>query len=336
MGGARGHIVSLRALLAADCGSDVGLGHLERMLALADALTPAIEPCILLPTGDASLHRRVDERGHRAIDAPGVTAERVEAAASVPPRFDVIVLDGYGFDVDVQRRLRGIAPLTVVDDLGLPTDCDLAVNPSPGGEMLRPVGASAFFGGAAYALMRDLFLEARERAIHRGRDPRTVLVSTGATDLGGIGARVAVELLDHDPQVEVVRVVGPDMQVAHRDPLPREHLLVAPPDLAGALATATAYVGAAGTTAVQAACVGTPAVVIAAVANQRAQAAALAAAGCALEAGDPLGLAAACLSLLDDPQLLAAMAASGRALVDGHGAGRVAAAIRDLVAARAA
>jgi UDP-2,4-diacetamido-2,4,6-trideoxy-beta-L-altropyranose hydrolase len=334
-GGARGPVVTRRALLAADCGSGVGLGHLERILALADALIPEMDVCILLPRGDAALQDRVAGRGHRTIDAPGSTAERVDAAVAGSTSLDVVVLDGYVFDVALQRRLRDRVALTLIDDLSLPTDCDLAINPSPGGETLWPAGAVAFLGGSAYAPIRQLFVDARDRALRDGRDPRTVLVSTGATDLGGIGRQASLQLLEHDRAVEVVRVVGPDALAGALEVRPRERLLAAPPDLAGALATATVYVGAAGTTAVQAACVGTPAVVTAAVANQTAQAAALAAAGCAVVA-DPSDLAAACLRLLDDPTRRYAMSASGRALVDGLGAARVADAVRHLVTARAA
>ncbi len=110
---------------------------------------------------------------------------------------------------------------------------------------------------------------------------------------------------------------------------------MAPPDLADVLAVCTVYVGAAGTTALQAACVGTPAVITPAVPNQQAQAEALARAGCALVADTAL-MAGACLTLLDDSDARATMAARGRALVDGRGAERVAEAIRHLVAARAA
>ena len=332
--GARGPVVTKRALLAADCGNGVGLGHLERILALADALMSDLDVAILLPQDDASLQRRVAERGHRSIDAPGPTSERVDAAVGAAP-FDVIVLDGYVFGVELQHRIRDRAALTVIDDLRLPTDCDLAINPSPDGEMMWPIGATGFLGGTAYAPIRAIFVEARERALRDGRDPRTVLVSTGATDLGGIGRRVSLELRDHDKSVEVVRVVGPDAVFGSLDVQPREHALVAPPDLAGALATATLYVGAAGTTAIQAACVGTPAVVTAAVANQTAQAAALAAAGCAI-AASPNDLAAACLTLLEDPARRETMSARGRTLVDGRGATRVADAVRHLVTARAA
>jgi spore coat polysaccharide biosynthesis predicted glycosyltransferase SpsG len=327
--------VTRRALLAADCGSGVGLGHLERILALADALVSEMDVCILIPQRDTSLRNRVAARGHRAIDAPGSTAERVDAMIAGSGSFDAVVLDGYVFDVELQRRIRDRAALTVIDDLRLPADCDLAVNPSPGGEALWPAGAVAFLGGAAYAPIRRLFLDARERALRDGREPRTVLVSTGATDIGGIGSQVSRELLDRDPSVEVVRVVGPDAPAESLEVRSRQRLLVAPPDLAGALTTATMYVGAAGTTAVQAACVGTPAVVTAAVANQTAQAAALAASGCAV-AAYPGDLATACLSLLDDPDRREAMSARGRTLVDGLGATRVAGAVRDMVTARVA
>jgi spore coat polysaccharide biosynthesis predicted glycosyltransferase SpsG len=327
--------VTPRALLCADCGSGVGLGHLERMLALADALQPDVEVVLLVPEADGSLRQRVTDRGHPVIAAPGGTADRVEGVVEVATSFAAVVLDGYVFDIALQRRLRARTPLVVVDDLQLPADCDLAVNPSPGGEDLAPVGATAFLGGAAYALIRKAVVDARESALRDGREVRTVLVSTGAMDLAGIGDTVSRELLEGDATVEIIRIIGPDSRDAVRDVHPRQHILVAPPHLADVLAASTVYVGAAGTTAVQAACIGTPAVISAAVRNQDAQAAALARAGCAVVA-DIGGLAAACLRLLDDPERRATMSERGRALVDGQGAIRVADAVRHLVAARAA
>jgi UDP-2,4-diacetamido-2,4,6-trideoxy-beta-L-altropyranose hydrolase len=327
-----------RAFLVADCGGGVGLGHLERMLALADALRSTMEVRVVIPQGDTALRRRVADRGHAPQEIPGDTPQRAEAAVGAAFRDvvpDVVVLDGYVFAAALQRRLRAHARLTVVDDLGLPTDCDLAVNPSPGGDAMHPIGADTFLGGATYALLRASFLEARELVAGRGRPLRSVLVSTGATDPGGIGAAITAELLSADPTVEVLRIVGPDTDARADRPLPREHRLVAPPSLAEALSRATLYAGAAGTTAVQAACVGIPAVITAAVSNQTTQAAALAEAGCALVT-DAHGLARACLQLLDDPARCDAMAAHGRALVDGQGAARVAEAVRNLAAARAA
>ena len=334
-GGRRGQVVTPRALLAADCGRGVGLGHLERMLALADALKPDLRVSMVVPKGEMAIRQRVVDRGHAPLAAPGNTQARVAAVAGDSTPFDVVVLDGYVFDVALQRRLRDRAPLSVVDDLRLPTDCDLAVNPSPGGEALGPEGAADFLGGAAYALIRASVVEARELAMRRDRDPRTVLVSTGATDPAGLGRMVSHALLERDPDVKVTRVVGPNSLGIAERAWPREQLLQAPPDLADCLATATVYVGAAGTTAVQAACVGCPAVITPAVTNQAAQAAALEAAGCAVVV-DAAYLADTCLALLDDRTRRTEMAIRGRALVDGLGAARVADAVRHLVAARAA
>jgi len=334
-GGARGRAVRPRALLAADCGRGVGLGHLERMLALADALRSDVDVNVVLPLGDAPLRARVVDRGHTPLEAIGDSVERVGAAVDDSSGFDAVVLDGYVFDLALQRRLRARAPLTVVDDLCLPADCDLAVNPSPAGDRMRPSGATAFLGGARFALLRSSFVEARDLVSGRGLARRTVLVSTGATDLDGIGAQVTTDLLDGDETVEVIRVVGPDAHPVHGGGLARERLIIAPPSLAEVMSEATIYAGAAGTTAVQAACVGIPAVITAAVPNQVAQADALAVAGCALVV-DAADVAATCLALLDDRARCADMSARGRALVDGRGANRVAAAVRDLIAARAA
>ncbi len=333
-GGERGRTVTRRALLAADCGSGVGLGHLERMLALADALRLDLDVVIVVPQGDAEVRRRVTDRGHVPWEAPGDTPARVAAAVDAVESVDVLVLDGYVFDVALQHRLRERAPLTVVDDLCLPADCDLAVNPSPGGEDLRPSGADEFRGGPGFALIRASFADAREQALRQGCYSRTVLVSSGATNIADIGGRVARALIDGDATVQVVRVVGPDTQRVASGDHDRLRVLIAPQSLAEPLARANVYVGAAGTTAVQAACVGTPSVITAAVSNQRAQAAALAAAGCAIVA-EVEDLASVCLRLLDDPVRRDDMAARGRALVDGRGAERVADAIRRLVVARA-
>jgi spore coat polysaccharide biosynthesis predicted glycosyltransferase SpsG len=333
-GGAYGGFVTARALLVPDCGSGVGLGHLERMLALADALRRDLAAVVALPAGERGLHRRVADRGHDSIEESGDAAARATAAAGqLTP--DVIVLDGYGFDLATQQELRRRAPLIVVDDLGHPAFCDLAVNPSPGGEDKRPSGADAYLGGARYALVPPGVVEARQTARRQGRGRRSVLVSTGATDALGIISRVVGDLLQRDPGVEVVAVVGPEMD---RDDLPRHphlNVLVEPSSLSGALATATVFTGAAGTSAVQAACAGVPAVITPVVANQRDQAAALAAAGCAVVVA-PDELAVECLRLLDDPERRTEMARLGRELVDGRGAARVADSVRRLVRAPAA
>jgi UDP-2,4-diacetamido-2,4,6-trideoxy-beta-L-altropyranose hydrolase len=323
-----------RAVLLPDCGAEVGLGHLERMLALADVLSVDLRACVVVPQGEGPLLRRVTDRGHDAVELAGSAMARASAAAESLAA-DVFVLDGYVFTVEVQRRLRARAPLVVVDDLGQPTASDLAVNPSPGGGSLRPRGADAFLGGAEYALLSSAFLAARASIRERGHPPRTALVSSGATNLMDITPGFVVDVLARDPSVAVLAVLGPQSVGTQLPDDPRLEVLVAPPSLAAALGRATVYAGAAGTTALQAACVGVPAVITAAAPNQEGPASALVAAGCAV-AAEPGALAAECLRLLDDPGRRLRMADAGRALVDGHGASRVADRVRRLVRTPAA
>ena len=320
------------ALLVPDCGRGVGLGHLERMLALADALRADVSVSVVVPENDTAVHRRVIDRGHAVLAVAGDIAGRaLTAAKETSP--DVLVIDGYSFDVAAQLRLRARAPLILVDDRGHPAACDLAINPAPGGESKRPDGADSFLGGAMYALLPSAVVEARNAAQDRDRGGRTVLVSTGAMDPQGLTARLVADLLAGDPVIEVTAVVGPEMDAASLPDDPRLAVLLAPATVAGALSLATVFSGAAGTTAVQAACVGVPAVITPVVANQSDQAAALAAAGCALVAPADQ-LAGECVRLLDDPQRRAQMGRLGRDLVDGGGAARVAGCVRRLVHAR--
>lgn len=331
--GAHGGAVTARALLVPDCGTGVGLGHLERMLALADALRPDLVASVVVPNTASALRDRVANRGHDALEVAGSVNGRAVAAAEQVGS-ELIVLDGYDFDIGTQEWLRDRASLVVVDDSGHPTACDLAVNPSPGGEDSPPAGAHAFLGGARFALLPAGLLQART-ARARPRARRSVLVSTGAMDARGITALVATELLRLDTVAEVVAVVGPEMDRADLPNNGRLRVLIEPPSLAVPLSEAAVYVGAAGTTAVQAACVGTPAVITAVAENQRSQAAALAGARCAVVVAQDQ-LARECLLLLDDPARRAAMAERGRELVDGRGAARVADSIRRLVRAHAA
>jgi len=80
------------------------------------------------------------------------------------------------------------------------------------------------------------------------REPRTVLVSTGATDPAGLGLSVSHALLDRDSTVAVTRVVGPDSMELAGDACRANLCWLHHQDLAGGLGTATVYVGAAGTT----------------------------------------------------------------------------------------
>jgi UDP-2,4-diacetamido-2,4,6-trideoxy-beta-L-altropyranose hydrolase len=319
-----------RVMLVAECGRGVGLGHVERALALADALEPRIASTVAIPRDDVIIER-VTARGYEPLVLRGGIGQRAATAARLKQPVALIV-DAYNLAVSCQRELHSLTPLVVVDDLAHECDCDLAVNPSAGGADLKPSGARAFIGGADYAVMSSPYRVARathaEHPPHSGR----VLVGTGAMAFGGLGLKIAGELVTICPAAQVTLVLGPEAEIpgagAHD---PRITILASPATLADLLAEHSLFVGAAGTTALQAACVGLPSVIFPVVANQQRQATQLASAGCAVlcTINDAAAVAA---HLIGDNATLAGMSAAGRSLVDGLGADRVAAAVLSLIA----
>ena len=100
--------------------------------------------------------------------------------------------------------------LGAVDDLAQDLAVDLVVDPSPGAIGASHRRARRVLAGAAYALVPvpdDPPFEASVDEVER------VLVTTGAADSGGAGARIATALassLDETrPEVEIRLVVGP-------------------------------------------------------------------------------------------------------------------------------
>jgi spore coat polysaccharide biosynthesis predicted glycosyltransferase SpsG len=319
----------LRIVLLPDCGVGVGLGHLERALALADALRGSgATPLVAVSANDSASADRVAARGHTVLLLEGRPVDEAETAVrKVSPA--VAVLDGYTFGVTVHARLRRRCLLVAIDDLGADSDCDLAVNPSALRDAPMPRGAAAFLGGPRYALIGSAYRAARARREASQPAERSVLVAAGATSLGHFAVGVARDLLQRDASVLVTLVLGPDTANVDVRPHPRLHVVRGAPDLAELMESAAVYAGAAGVSALQAACVGIPAAVFPLVDNQRAQAKALHGAGCAVVAARPTSdaLADVALALLDDSPRRVRMSDLGRALVDGFGAERVAAAI---------
>lgn len=328
-------------LLVPDCGPGIGSGHLDRSLALAEELSEA-RTSLALPSDELVLGR-ARERGVTWTEGPADLSDRVVAAATQAEP-DVIVLDGYKFPVSLQSALREKSRVVIIDDLSLPCDADLLVNPAPGAETIAvPAGARDTLLGPSYSLMARAYLAAREA---RERQPPAglprILAANGGADIGGLLASLAAALAAVLDRALVDVVVGPDATPIV--PIHRVTLHHAPAGLEDLLALATVYVGAAGTTSIQAAAVGVAQVIVPMVENQVAQAAALGQAGAAVviekrgaeSTTVAAELTAATTDLLSNATRLREMGANGARLVDGRGTVRVAEAVRRLADPRAA
>jgi UDP-2,4-diacetamido-2,4,6-trideoxy-beta-L-altropyranose hydrolase len=332
----------MRVLIRADGGAGIGLGHVTRCLALAGALRAKGAEVTFLTSGD-------DDGVLAKIKAAGCGVETLpkggdedDAIAYLLKRAakpDLVVLDSYRVELKHQLALKTAGlKLLAFDDSGAGRfAADFVLNSSlaaRAGNYSLDAGARLLIG-PNYALLRPEFLAAAERPPEAGT---RLLVTMGGSDPAGL-TREVWRLLDALPgEFSLDLLVGaayPDPGALKKHVSSARHPTVVhhdPADVPGLMRRAAFAVSAAGGTCWELACLGVPAVLLVTADNQRGVADGLRAAGFAVSLGAarpfPAGeLRAAVASLLTDGPRRAAMAAAGRKLVDGKGAGRVAEAV---------
>jgi UDP-2,4-diacetamido-2,4,6-trideoxy-beta-L-altropyranose hydrolase len=279
--------------LAFDDGAAAGMGHRRRMEALAHEL---------------------EARGIRGVKAP--LGKRPMTAARVA------IVDSYRVRADDPARVRA-ATVIAIDDLQRDLDVDLVIDPSPGAVASVHTKARRVLAGAAYALVSVPEVQ----AVPLDRSVDRVLVTTGAADAEGVGARMAAAAAAVLPDVEVRLVVGP---WGKRD-VPLGVVGVhARHGLAGEMAGASLVVTAGGVALLESCALGRPTVAVALAENQQQAVAGLADTG-AIVAATAASVADAVQQLVADPARRVALGAAARDALDGKGPARVADAIEELV-----
>jgi len=295
-------------LVLTEGGPRTGLGHVGRCLAIWEAL---------------------EGRAAFALEGSGGTellAARGLAPAPVDIQAPVALIDRRApTPTALVARLHAAGRrVCLLDDPGPGrAHADLVVDP-PTGRRWPPAGERRL-AGFEHALLR-----AEIRAAARSPRPGVeVLLAMGGADPEGLTPALARGL--GAAGVSVLTALGP----AYRGPAPAGEVLGSPEEWPAALAGARLLVGRFGHTLLEAAHLGTPALAVATSADAWADAQAFAAHGTSAAVrvhgpGDARAVAEQALALLADGSRLAAMAARGRELVDGRGAGRVATALLEL------
>ncbi len=334
-----------RALVRADAGPAIGLGHVMRCLAVAEALIDAGWCCrfaaLALPVGLAD---RLAEAG-LALTAPpaapvaaGCSGDLAwTVAAHRRDRARLVLLDSYALGSAWRAGLAGTGVwVATFDDMAetRPLHADIVINPAPTAPGLAypriAPGATALLGPAYLPIRRGL----------RGIAPpplaarRSLLVLFGGSDPRGLTgpcltalARRFAGTADRPRLVGVIGAANPEPPSA----IAGATLLVDPPDLGVLFAEAGLAVSAAGGTLAELAVAGVPTLRVIVADNQIA-AAAPAGAGrpAVIDARDRPATAVAAevadraAGLWADPTARAGLAADRP---DGAGAVRIAAAL---------
>jgi UDP-2,4-diacetamido-2,4,6-trideoxy-beta-L-altropyranose hydrolase len=251
-----------------------------------------------------------------------------------------VVLDGYRFDLQVQRAaVRFGHRLLVIDDTAhLPRyEADVVLNQNINADALQyeSLGAGHVLRGPRFALLRSAF-RGLANLEHWDEEVCRLLVTMGGSDPTCTTEKVldAVEMLDR-AGLEVRVILGPASPrwASIEERLKRlavglgvVHWELGTAEIAEHVAWANLAVSAAGTTSWELLCAGVPALLIVVAVNQRPNATGLAELGCVEVREETVTAAtiAECITLLRlDANRRRTLRERGLALVDGYGSQRV-------------
>ena len=332
-------------VIRVDADARMGTGHLMRCLALGQAWKDSGRPVVFLTgcTNERLLQRLSDEgfAVHR-LERPYPDAQDWQVnerlLAEQPDAW--LVLDGYHFDSDYQRRLKEAGyRFMVIDDLAhLPhyyADIVLNQNVTAEGLKYSCEPYAKLLLGTKYVLLRREFWKWRGWKREVPEVARKLLITLGGSDPNNVTLKIirALEQLNVK-ELELVVVVGAgnshydELQAVARDsplPLRLERNVTSMPEL---MAWADVAISSAGSTSWELAFMGLPSLVLVIAANQRPTAANLHERGAALNLGwykncSPPTIAGALTRLVTAPVARGEMAQRSLNLVDGEGTARV-------------
>jgi UDP-2,4-diacetamido-2,4,6-trideoxy-beta-L-altropyranose hydrolase len=332
-------------LIRADAGIHLGIGHVMRCLALAQAWQEVGGTAqFVLATSTPALEARLAcegmETSHLAAQAGSASDAEQTTALAWQQGAAWLIVDGYHFNAAYQRAIKesGLYLLSI-DDYGHAGHywADLVLNQNiQAAESLYPRREpyTQLLLGTSYALLRREFWPWRDWQREIPVEGRRILVTMGGADRDNVTLRV-LEALDHlegmDLEVQVV-IGGSNL---HRESLTAYEdagicqLIQDSSDMPRLMAEADFAVSAAGSTCWELAFMQLPSILVILADNQSSNAIGLDRAGAATSLGwhqgvSPEALAHTLRWLLRNREARATMAGKGRSLVDGTGAHRVA------------
>lgn len=180
----------------------MGLGHLMRLTALAQALPQEIEKILTgVNVSSFSQTLQLSQTFSTILDLPNGSAELLLEKFSGPGT--VFALDGYDVDENYQSRLKQAGQkLILVDDFAQGSfHADVVINHAPGADAAKYQGAGCALVGPRYALIRKEFFQVKPKQKNGalviclgGEDSLNITRDILQTALGGKFSAVEVVL----------------------------------------------------------------------------------------------------------------------------------------------
>ena len=333
-------------LIRADGSAIIGMGHIRRCLAFAQAFkVRGYRVFFACHHAGSVVKQSIEAAGLQLLEIDVMTDDPKCAALHLARmatlhRARWIVIDHPEITIEHERLVltHCSSRLAIIDGQFRYHDCNLLINPNAFATADKcrhtvPTGCK-ILAGYRYFLLDDLFLNRRPSSkVADGSDHiKRILVTLGAADPENLTLQICSQFAEtnfgnHRVQIDVV--LGPTnsnrqaiLQFFASQNNKRFVLHDAPDNLVELLGNCSLCVSAAGITLGEAAFFATPIIGIAILENQHSIIESLAKLGM-LKIATPATVAIQCVNLLNNPQVRTQVAKNARALVDGLGKERI-------------
>jgi len=321
----------MKVLIRADGGCNIGMGHIMRMLVLADKLK-AFSEVVFVCRKNGEF-----ETGVRFIEAYGYPVFTVNGEAIIDELAgiggDCLITDSYDVDESYFRRTGDIFGKTgYMDDLNkVRISTDFIINQNI---YARDLGYEKYEGtvlllGTQYALLRDEFRGLPARKMKR--NVKSVLVTLGGSDPQNLTEKLALKLGRAFPRITFHIIAGPSfIHVDSLEAAAGENIVIhREPKMSALMMQCDAAVSACGSTVYELCVCGTPIIGVITADNQVMTARSMDNIG-AMKYAAGAGEIVRHLESLDY-ETRARMSETARKLVDGNGSIRVSEQIRKII-----
>ncbi|GAA3996895.1 hypothetical protein GCM10022408_04410 [Hymenobacter fastidiosus] len=202
-----------RLVFRADGNATIGLGHVTRCLALAAMLAPDFEGIFAIHDPGPAVLRQIRAICPTVLVVPAFAtlAQEADWLLSQLPPGQLVVLDGYQFTADYQRRLgnRGQGLVYLDDLLRHYQWADVVINQAGGitPAEYRQIPGGELCLGPAYALLRPPFQAAAQR-VETGLDLERIFLNMGGADPQNHTLRTLHQLRQRFPHKSLAVVTG--------------------------------------------------------------------------------------------------------------------------------
>lgn len=264
-----------------DGGQNVGMGHLQRCLNLAEQLKKEETEVIFIIKKNSIVKEKIEKKEFKVIELnfDANLEEDLKFTINNSRNFglDIVITDSYKFDEEYLRKLKkNICLLVSIDDLAkFSFPSDIVINQNIYAQDLEyysSSGKTEFLLGPQYTLLSEEFTGIKKRKTKEKVE--NILITFGGEDSSDLTPCVLEAIEEIENSVKVNVIIGPffrnikEIEEIANKMKKKVNLIFDPPSIKEQLLASDITITAGGITLYELACAGTPTIAFCTAENQ--------------------------------------------------------------------